>query len=521
MPKKQTIDEFIKRANIVHENRYDYSNSKYVNSHSKITVVCPDHGDFLVTPSHHITTKTGCQKCSGCHKYTTCEYIKKSKEVHGDKYDYTKTKYTTAHSKIIIGCPVHGDFEQKAYSHIQGTGCPQCSFEINGVNLRYTTDEIIEQCKAVHGDKFDYSKVNYIDNKSKIVIVCPIHGDFEQCVAEHKKSFTGCPACSNEIIQNTPGTYDDFIKRSFETHGDAYDYSLVKDDFMNFKSKVKIKCVNHGVFEQNAGSHFRGYGCPECSPNNRTITTAIIIDEFKKVHGYKYDYSKVNYVTTDHKVIISCPEHGDFKQSPSCHKIGQGCPECSPNNRKVTTDIIIKEFKEVHGDKYDYSKVNYVNSISKVIICCQIHGDFEQAPSVHRNGHECPRCYKGYSKISISWLKYIEVSRNIVIQHAENLGEFRVPGTRYDVDGYHAPSKTIYEFHGDYYHGNPKKYNQTDINNKTKKSFKQLYDNTVKKKQKCKELGYKYVEIWESDWVNAIKLVKLIQKAWRNNHRLC
>ena len=107
------------------------------------------------------------------------------------------------------------------------------------------------------------------------------------------------------------------------------------------------------------------------------------------------------------------------------------------------------------------------------------------------------------------------MSKNIIIQHAENYGEFRIPGTRYNADGYHAPSKTIYEFHGDYYHGNPNKYNQTDINKKTNKSFKELYDNTLKKKQKCKELGYNYVEIWENDWVNAIKLVKRIQRLWR------
>jgi len=520
MPKKQTKDEFIKRANIVHENRYDYSNSEYVNSHLKITVVCPDHGDFLVAPSHHINSKTGCQKCSGCHKYTTYEYIKKLKEVHGDKYDYSKTKYTTAHSKVIIGCPVHGDFEQKAYCHIQGNGCSSCSKEVHKF-LTYTTEEVIEQFKEVHGDKYDYSKINYIDSKSKIIIGCPVHGDFEQRIAEHKNSFTGCPACSNEIIQNIPGTYDDFIKRSIESHGDKYDYSLVKDTFVNFKSKVKIKCSTHGVFEQMAGSHFRGKGCSECSPYNRTITTDIIIKEFKEVHGDKYDYSKVSYVTSDQKVIIGCTEHGDFSQTPYCHRIGQGCPECSPNNRRVTTDIIIKEFKEVHGNKYDYSKVKYVNRTSKVIICCPTHGDFDQAPSVHRDGHECPKCFKGYSKISISWIKYIEVSRNIVIQHAEHNGEFRVPGTRYDADGYHEPSKTIYEFHGDYYHGNPKKYNQADMNKKTNKSFKELYENTVKKKHKCKELGYNYVEIWESDWVNAIKLVKLIQKVWRNNHRLC
>ena len=119
--------------------------------------------------------------------------------------------------------------------------------------------------------------------------------------------------------------------------------------------------------------------------------TEIFINKAIQVHGNKYDYSKVNYIDCNTKVCIICPEHGEFWQSPRCHLRGRGCSLCS-KNKKLTTEEFIKRAKEIHSDKYDYSKVNYVNGYTKVCIICPEHGEFWQEPHEHLRGGGCPIC---------------------------------------------------------------------------------------------------------------------------------
>ena len=117
----------------------------------------------------------------------------------------------------------------------------------------------------------------------------------------------------------------------------------------------------------------------------KTDKTKEFIAKAKAVHGDKYDYSKVNYVNSFTKVTIICPKHGEFEQTPNLHLKSQGCPNCY-GNKKMTIEEFIKRAKEVHGDKYDYSKVKYVNALTKVTIICPIHGEFEQTPAKHLLG---------------------------------------------------------------------------------------------------------------------------------------
>lgn len=517
MPQKLTREIFIKRSNIIHKNKYDYSKVEYKNSQTKVTIICPieNHGDFLVTPSHHMNSQTGCSKCSGNHKYTTLEYIAEVTKIHGDKYDYSKTIYVNAHSKIKVICPIHGEFELKACSHLTlKTGCSKCVGCYN-----YTPQEYIEKCKVIHGNKFNYSKTEYTIGRNKVIIICPIHGEFEQLPRTHLESLTGCPDCSNEIYKNKSGTYEEFIKLVNEKHGDTYDYSLVKKDFINFKSIIEIICKTHGIFKQVAGNHFRGNGCSECSIYNRTVDTDIIISEFTEIHGDRYDYSKVDYITCKHKVIIGCKIHGDFEQNPQCHRSGQGCPECSVFNRKVDTDIFIEDSRKIHGNKYDYSKVEYTKNKNKVTIICPKHGDFEQQALSHKRGFGCPRCaITQTSKPAILWLSYCGLTNEIQYKVEKDDGEYLIPDTRYKADGYCKDTNTIYEFHGDFWHGNPKIYDQNKINPRTQTTFGTLYEKKEKKKTILISKGYKYVELWENEWNKAIKLVKYIQRKWRNTN---
>jgi len=184
---------------------------------------------------------------------------------------------------------------------------------------------------------------------------------------------------------------DDIILEFKGIHGDKYDYSKV--NYVHSKTKVIINCKKHGDFQQTPNHHKQGGGCPKCSGTMK-LTQEQIIRQFKEKHGENtYDYSKVVYVNSMTKVIIGCPEHGDFEQRPSKHKGGQCCKKCgnkiSWDKRRKTSEDFIKEAQEKHGDKYDYSKVVYKTSHTKVIIGCPKHGDFVQPPISDIQGFGC------------------------------------------------------------------------------------------------------------------------------------
>jgi hypothetical protein len=175
---------------------------------------------------------------------------------------------------------------------------------------------------------------------------------------------------------------ENFIKRAVEIHGNKYDYS--KAIYKNLYTKVCIVCPKHGEFWQTPNAHIiRKQGCKLCSneeiANKFKKSTEQFIAEAHKVHGDKYDYSKVEYVNNKTKVCIICHEHGEFWQTPSKHILGQECPKCTvkhKNNQPKNTEQFIAEARKVHGDKYDYSKVEYVNDRTKVCIICPGHGEF-------------------------------------------------------------------------------------------------------------------------------------------------
>ena len=192
-------------------------------------------------------------------------------------------------------------------------------------------------------------------------------------------------------------TTEQFIKEAKAIHGDKYDYSKV--NYKGCFEKVCIICPIHGEFWQTPAMHLSGQGCSKCCGRKRK-TKEEFIEDAKKVHGNKYDYSKVNYVNNKTKVIITCPIHGDFLQRPDRHLFGCGCNKCGYDNTaekcKTSLEDFIKRAKEIHGDKYDYSKVVYVNNHTKVCIICPIHGEFWQTPRTHLMGRGCPICNESH-----------------------------------------------------------------------------------------------------------------------------
>ena len=272
----------------------------------------------------------------------TTEFIKKAKLVHGDKYDYSNVKYVNRHTAVNIVCPIHGEFKQIAGNHIGGDNCPVCMGRGKSNTKRFIIAAIQK-----HGNRYDYSKVDYKHNNIKVKIICRIHGVFEQSPTWHLNG-GGCSKCNGGIRSNR----EEFIEKAIKKHGNEYNYSNI--EYINSKTKVKIICKKHGIFEIKPSQHLiLGQGCAKCGIEKHTLTTEEFIKKASKVHCNLYDYSLVNYINTKTKVKIICKKHGIFEQQPSCHLSGRGCSKCKINS---TGEVFISEWLNQNKIFFDVQK---------------------------------------------------------------------------------------------------------------------------------------------------------------------
>jgi hypothetical protein len=265
---------------------------------------------------------------------STSEFIEKSIQIHGNKFDYSKVDYIGSHIKVCIICPEHGEFFQSPTNHLSGNGCLKCAWKYKRGKYRLTTLEtFLTQAKEIHGDKYNYSKVEWENTRTPITVICPIHGEFTQVPQNHIRLKCGCRKCGREIAKSKVNKYDTvyFLKQAEKTHGNKYDYSKIQ--CFNATDKVEIICPVHGKFKQIANQHLQGHGCPTCNfdqmAKDRAMGKELFIDKAKKLFGEKYDYSKVEYVNGQKNVCLICPIHGEFEVTPNNHLSKKsGCPVC-------------------------------------------------------------------------------------------------------------------------------------------------------------------------------------------------
>ena len=176
---KMTNEKFIIKANIIHNNKYSYSKLEYKSSTKKVIITCKEHGDFIKEANSHLRG-IGCPKCSGVYRMSSIEFINKCSIIHNNKYDYSLVEYKSMHKKIKIICKEHGDFLQTPINHINLHGCKKCGIDIIKIKNTKKLDDFLEKSNLKHGNKYDYSLSNYINAKTKIIIICREHGPFEQ-----------------------------------------------------------------------------------------------------------------------------------------------------------------------------------------------------------------------------------------------------------------------------------------------------------------------------------------------------
>lgn len=400
---------------------------------------------------------------------------------------------------------------------------------------KLTTDQFIVNARACHGKRYDYSKSVYTRAVVKIKISCKIHGEFEQRPDAHIRG-AGCPGCGKEVIRakvsiSNRSNTKEFVLKAKAMHGTKYKYA--SSEYVDFYTKLEIECKSHGIFLQSPNVHLNNHGCPKCGNNteakllaaksriltdkarlarlkSRSTTTEWIL-KAKEVHGEKYTYNKSIYVTSVLPIVVTCVTHGDFNTIPRDILTGQGCAQCGleSTKAKLRADPIewMRKAKEIHKGVYDYSNCVYTNASTRVNLSCKAHGNFTVNPRQHLKGTGCPECTSTrYSKISIKWIKEYAHSRRLKnIKHGQNGGEHHIPGTKFRVDGFHAASNTILEFHGDAFHGNPKVFKPNDRPHPfSTKTARELYLDTKARENVLRKLGYNVVVMWESEYRKSI-----------------
>lgn len=266
-------------------------------------------------------------------------------------------------------------------------------------------------------------------------------------------------------------------------------------------------------------------GCSGCAKDkikaDRLLPPQEVLRRLDAAWGDKYQYPHFHeeYDGTGKKITVLCTIHNKTF-TPTVHNLLQnhGCPQCAKDNHRVSSEEFVIKCNKIHDNKYDYSKVNLELAKSlqeKQIIICPDHGEFLQKASGHILGYGCAKCAKLKGAVShkaIQWMETIEDKEGVKIRHIlSEDGEFMIPGTQYFADGYCEENNTIYEFHGDYYHGNPAKYDPNKLH-AFGRTYGERYDDTINREQEIRDLGFNLVTIWESDFDK----LKLPRKTYRN-----
>lgn len=362
---------------------------------------------------------------------------------------------------------------------------------------KLTNSEVIKKLESIYGTSLDYSQVQYVNSRSPITLICPIHGKFEQYANNALQGKGGCPKCKVGI-----SSQDEFITAARNHFGSKFTYDKVK--FKNLSSKVIVTCPIHGDFEVIPRQFLQAeYGCNKCyhesrkvdkeqklsEEDKRTLKQSKWIKDCAIVHNNKYDYSKVHYVKSNQKVCIICPEHGEFWQTPTDHKSGRGCPKCGQNSRVSKTRISQEEFEsranKKWNNRYTYGTYSSMNKYVEVI--CPIHGSFYVTPNNHLKDCGCPKCSRSSGEIIIS--EFLDSHQvEYISEYQISIDKSINPSGIAKIDFYLPKQNTFIEYNG-IQHYIPVKYFGGEI----KLEQQVQRDNYVRKY--CKDQNIKLIEI--------------------------
>lgn len=325
--KKSNAEEFSKKANKIHNNKYDYSKVDYAKSCVHVCIICPEHGEFWQTPNKHLNGR-GCPECgikSRTEKNVKSnkQFINECKQIHGEKYMYNTTEYKGNSNKVTITCPIHGEFSIWPKHFLNGYGCQKCRnkkvFRKVNKKDKLNSETFIIKAKDIHGNKYDYSKVNYVNNRTKVCIICPEHGEFWQTPESHLKGH-GCKLCSHKKLSNSKKIdYKDFVEKANKVHNNKYAYDKTDLDKRDNKGRVTITCPIHGDFLQRIAPHLQGQGCPKCSQSHMEKALLRLFKENNIEYCYQQKFEWMGLLSLDfylpqYKLAIECQGRQHFQE---------------------------------------------------------------------------------------------------------------------------------------------------------------------------------------------------------------
>lgn len=394
---RYTTEKFIEKAKSVHGDKFDYSKTEYKGYGIKTTFICKKHGEFEQSPHDHIFGKVCCPECVKEindaqkkpkkvveRKDPTEEFIRKAKEIWGEKYDYSKTVYEGSLKNVTIICPVHGEVEVLPARHLNRnkfSGCPKCNYEENvrvqqskkrPKKEKETKEErserlrnaFIEKAKALYGDKYDYSKVDYKNNKTPVTIICPIHGEFPVRPNDHISHGDVCPMCGRNGRRNKRYTQEEFIALANDVFGGYYDYS--KTVYKAMQKTVVVTCPEHGDFEIRAYDHLHHRcGCPERHAKSSLelqIENMLIENRVKYVYQKRFPWlglQSLDFYLPDYNIGIECQGEQHFEPVEPW-----GGKKNLESNKK--RDELKKELCEKNGIKmFYYTEPRFMKYLSE------------------------------------------------------------------------------------------------------------------------------------------------------------
>lgn len=331
-----TQESIIKRFNEVHgEGKYDYTNVVFTGVRDKVEITCHTHTyTWMMTPTDHSSGR-GCKHCGYARmtersRETIESFVERARAVHGDKFDYSISKYVNARTPMDMRCRKH-DFVFSSQPHVHLKSkfcCPRCESENKSTKfVTKTTEEYLKELGDKYGDRYSYERFAYEGIRVKSTVTCRVHGDFSITPASHSRGKGGCKQCgidSKNLAQRS--TLEDFIRKAEAVHGvGTYCYSDTK--YKNGSSYLFINCFTHGKFKQRASKHLEGSGCPDCAKTGFSVSKNATLYVLKADNITKVGITnlpvrvRLNAVSNDSGKTFEVVKLFDFKSGQACTDI--------------------------------------------------------------------------------------------------------------------------------------------------------------------------------------------------------
>lgn len=441
-------------------------------------------------------------------KKTQAEFDVEVKEVekHGLYLDPSAQQYQGTHYKYTWKCANNHSWNAPFIRIKQGHGCPICSIKHTSTKNTISVEQFLLRL-----DKRNlvYPKVEYVSGfngmTKKSIFRCVECNHEWKTLPKTIIQGSGCPECKRiNNIHLHLYTHDEFIEKLNIRNSGCLDSMIYLDSGQTYEgsgSKLVFVCENNHRWKARPGDILnKNIGCPHCAGIVRRGFRQALLDIKEKWPQLTVCSQHGDQLGRRESVEVQCENNHIWDTTYERLMNGHYCPHCYGNAR--------------------YNQQTFIQKLLTVAPTIQVLGQYQQTHipidvkcnvCQHRwkprpynliQGYGCPQCSRNnkFSKKSLVWLKYIELRDNCKLNHATQYGEFRVPGTRYRVDGFNPKTNTIYEFYGDYWHGNPKVYDPTQYNQHLNKSYNDLYQHTILREQKLINLGYNVVSVWESDF---------------------